>query len=83
MDNIILLDENNNEVEFEIIDTFGVDDSNYAALKKLNEELILIVEVINQEEEILFKSIDDEQLLNEVIEFYEQIKREKDEYRTN
>lgn len=30
MDKIILLDEENNEVEFELIDTFGVDEANYA-----------------------------------------------------
>lgn len=48
MDNIILLDEENNEVEFEILDTFGVDEANYAALKQVEDELILIVEVIEK-----------------------------------
>ncbi|MFQ9998679.1 MAG: DUF1292 domain-containing protein, partial [Anaerococcus obesiensis] len=30
MDKIILTDENNNEVEFNLIDTFGVYDKDYA-----------------------------------------------------
>lgn len=80
MDNIILLDEENNEVEFEILDTFGVDEANYAALKQVEDELILIVEVIEKNNEIELKSIEDQDLLDELIEIYEEMKEDVDEY---
>lgn len=76
MDNIILYDENNNEVKFNIIDTFGVDDKNYCALQKDNDDMILIMEVINNDKEVLFKSIDDQKELDEIIELYEQMRDE-------
>lgn len=78
MDNIILYDENNNEVKFNIIDTFGVDDKNYCALQKDNDDMILIMEVINNDKEVLFKSISDQNELDEIIELYEQMKDETD-----
>lgn len=80
MDNLILLDEDNNEVEFEILDTFGVDEANYAALKQVEDELILIVEVIEKNNEIELKSIEDQDLLDELIEIYEEMKEDVDEY---
>lgn len=76
MDNIILYDEDNNEVKFNIIDTFGVDDKNYCALQKDNDDMILILEVINNDKEVLFKSIDDQKDLDEIIELYEQMRDE-------
>ena len=78
MDNIILYYENNNEVKFNIIDTFGVDDKNYCALQKDNDDMILIMEVINNDKEVLFKSISDQNELDEIIELYEQMKDETD-----
>lgn len=76
MDNIILYDEDNNEVKFNIIDTFGVDDKNYCALQKDNDDMILILEVINNDKEVLFKSINDQKELDEIIELYEQMRDE-------
>lgn len=76
MDNIILYDEDNNEVKVNIIDTFGVDDKNYCALQKDNDDMILILEVINNDKEVLFKSIDDQKELDEIIELYEQMRDE-------
>lgn len=80
MDNIILLDEENNEVEFELLDTFGVDEANYAALKQVEDELILIVEVIEINNEIELRSIEDQDLLDELIDIYEQMKEDVNEY---
>lgn len=80
MDKIILLDEENNEVEFELIDTFGVDEANYATLKQVNDELILICEIIEEDKEIMFKAVDDDKKLEEIISFYEEMKEEKDEH---
>ena len=80
MNSIFLLDENNNEVEFNILDTFGIDDKNYAALKKIGDDMIMILEVYNTNDLINFKTIEDSNELNEIIEFYEEMKREKDEH---
>lgn len=80
MDSIFLLDENNNEVEFTIIDTFGIDDKNYAALEEIGDDMIMIVEVKNCDDIITFKTIEDQKELDEIIDFYEQMKRENDEY---
>ena len=80
MDSIFLLDENNNEVEFNIIDTFGIDDKNYAALEEIGDDMIMIVEVKNSDDVITFKTIEDQKELDEIIDFYEQMKRENDEY---
>lgn len=80
MDSIFLLDEDNNEVEFNIIDTFGIDDKNYAALREVDDDMILLVEIIVVGDVINFKSIDDQKELDEIIEFYEYMKRENDEH---
>lgn len=76
MDSIILFDENNNEVEFNIIDTFGVDDRNFCALQEDDDELILIMEIINNGDEIEFKSIENQQELDEIISLYEEMREE-------
>ena len=80
MDSIFLLDEDNNEVEFNIIDTFGIDDKNYAALREVDDDMILLVEIIVVGDVINFKSIDDQKELDEIIEFYEDMKSENDEH---
>lgn len=77
MDNIILLDENNNEVEFKIVSTFGVDDKDYAALEPLDEDFIVIFEMIKSNDDIIFKFIDDQEELNEIADIYEQMEREQ------
>ncbi|MDU2354147.1 MULTISPECIES: DUF1292 domain-containing protein [Anaerococcus] len=76
MDSIILYDENNNEVEFNIIDTFGVDDRNFCALQEDDDELILIMEIINKDDEIEFKSIENQDELDEIIKLYEEMREE-------
>ena len=80
MNSIFLLDENNNEVEFNILDTFGIDDKNYAALEQVGDDMIMIVEVYNTSDVISFKTIEDQKELDEIIEFYEEMKRENDEH---
>jgi len=76
MDSIFLYDEDNNEVEFNIIDTFGVDDKNFCALQKYDDDLIMITEVINKDDEVVFKSIENQKELDEIISLYEQMKEE-------
>ena len=80
MDSIVLYDEDNNEVEFELIDTFGVDEANYAALKQIDDDLILMVELIESDGEVIFKAIEDQDELDEIIALYEDMKEDLDEY---
>ena len=80
MNSIVLYDEDNNEVEFELIDTFGVDEANYAALKQIDDDLILMVELIESDGEVIFKSIEDQDELDEIIALYEDMKEDLDEY---
>lgn len=80
MDKIILLDQENNEVEFELLDTFGVDEANYAALKQVDDDLILMVEIVEEGKEVTFKTIEDQNLLDEIIDLYEEMKEDLDEY---
>lgn len=76
MDSIVLYNEDNNEVEFNIIDTFGVDDKNYCALQEDNDEMIMIMEVINDDDEVIFKSIENQAELDEIISLYEEMKED-------
>lgn len=76
MDNIILYDEDNNEVCFNILDTFGVDDKNFCALQQEDDDMILIMEVVSDNDEVYFKAIEDQNELNEIIDLYEEMKEE-------
>ncbi len=76
MDKIILTDENNKEVEFNIIDTFGVDDKDYAVLEPIDEDFLLIYEIIKNDDTISFKTIDNDRELDEIIKIYENMKED-------
>lgn len=76
MDKIILIDENNKEVEFNIIDTFGVDDKDYAVLEPIEEDFLLIYEIIKNDGNISFKTIDNDRELDEIIKIYENMKED-------
>ena len=77
---IILLDEMGNELKFQVLATFGLDDMDYAALLPADDiealTYILRIEYDNQGQPILV-GIDDEKELEEVIEVYEEIQKEK------
>lgn len=80
MDKIILTDENNNEVEFNLIDTFGVDDKDYVALEPVDEDFILIFEMIKSKDSVSFKAIDNNKELDEIVKIYEQMKEDENEH---
>lgn len=82
MDKIILTDENNNEVEFNLIDTFGVDDKDYAALEPIDEDFILIFEMIKNKDSVSFKAIDNNKELDEIVKIYEEMKEDENEHWT-
>ncbi len=76
MDKIILTDQNNKEVEFNIVDTFGVDDKDYAVLEPIDEDFLLIYEIIKNDDTISFKTIDNDRELDEIIRIYENMKED-------
>lgn len=80
MDKIILTDENNNEVEFNLIDTFGVDDKDYAVLEQIDEDFILIFEMIKSKDSVSFKAIDNNKELDEIVKIYEEMKEDENEH---
>ncbi|WP_276877275.1 DUF1292 domain-containing protein [Anaerococcus hydrogenalis] len=80
MNKIILTDDNNREVEFNIIDTFGVDDKDYAALEPIDEDFILILEMIKDKDSISFKAISNDRELDEIVKIYEDMKEDSNEH---
>lgn len=78
-DEIILLDEMNNEKNFKVLATFGMDDKNYAALLPMDDEealtYILRIEYDSENQPILL-GIEDDEELEYAIEVYETIAKE-------
>lgn len=79
-DIIVLLDEMGNEIEFQVLATFGIDDVDYAALLPVDdmESLTYLLRIeYDNDGELMLVGINDEKEFNEVIEVYEEIQREK------
>jgi uncharacterized protein YrzB (UPF0473 family) len=77
---IVLLDEMGNKKEFQVLATFGLDDIDYAALLPSDDiEALTYLLRIEYDElgEPILVGIDDEDELEEVIEVYEEIQKEK------
>lgn len=81
MEKIELMDDEGNKVEFNILDTFGMDDEDYAVLEPVNEEddMVYILRIENSEDdgEVVLVGIDDEEELNDAISVYEELKEKK------
>ena len=84
-DLVILLDEDGEEVEFEHLDTFEFEESEYVVLlpaedldddEEIDEVVILKVDYLNDEEET-FISIDDDVELNNVFEEFKRRMQEQ------
>ncbi|NLX63092.1 MAG: DUF1292 domain-containing protein [Tissierellia bacterium] len=76
---IVLLDEMGNKVEFQLVMTFGLDDSNYAALipmDDLKKEIFLRLELDENGETILVP-LDSHEEFKDVKEAYEEFKKER------
>ena len=73
MENIKLYDENNNEKEFKIINTFGIDDDNYCVLEDVLNGENVILKYIENDEQVEFIGLENEQELNDAIEAYEDL----------
>ncbi|GFN36025.1 DUF1292 domain-containing protein [Tepidimicrobium xylanilyticum] len=77
---ITLLDEMGNKVEFQVLATFGLDDSEYAALLPVNDlkssTYLLRIEY-DDDGGIILVGIDNDEELKDVIEAYEEIQKER------
>ncbi len=76
---ILLFDELGKEQEFIVIATFGMDDEDYAALMPVDDiespTYILRMET-DENGDILFAGIDDDEELEDAIEAYEEMQKE-------
>lgn len=66
----IELQDGNETIRLKILDSFGVEEKDYAALLDENEEQLYILEVQVEDEEVIFKTIDDEKEFEEILEIY-------------
>lgn len=80
MEIIELYDENGNLQKFKLLDTFGMDEDDYAVLLPVNEPdsltYILRIEYLNNGELSLI-GIEDQNELNAAVDIYENLKNEK------
>lgn len=76
---ITLLDEMGNEVEFELVMTFGLDDSNYAALIPVDdiEKEIFLRFDLDENGEAILVPLDNDEEYKDVKKAYEEFKKEK------
>ena len=79
MDIIELYDEFGNLQKFKLLDTFGMDDDDYAVLISDvdDDDTIYIFRIMNTVEgELILEGITDEEELNDAVEIYEQLIKE-------
>lgn len=78
MEHFEAIDENGKKIIFELIETFGMNDSEYAVLNSKDEDNIYILKIIyDKNGNMNLEGIDDEEL-NSAIEVYEELKLEKE-----
>lgn len=65
----IILNDGTNDIEFDIIDTFGVDEKEYCALLSPEEE-IYIMEMEFEGSEAVFKTIDNPREFDQILALY-------------
>lgn len=72
-------DENGKKVIFELVETFGMNDSEYAVLNSKDDLNTYILKIVyDKDGNINLEGIDDEEL-SDAIEVYEELKSEKEE----
>lgn len=73
-----LIDESGQTKEFELVDSFGMNDDEYAVFLSLeDEDLIYILKIdYSIDGEVYFSGVDDDEL-EDLIEVYEELKAEE------
>ncbi|MGF0039314.1 DUF1292 domain-containing protein [Peptoniphilaceae bacterium SGI.131] len=69
----IILNDGQRDVSFELLDTFGVDDKDYAALLNEEDGEIYLMEISFEGQEAIFKTIEDKKTFDEVLAFYNEL----------
>ena len=78
MERFEAFDENGKKVIFELVETFGMNDSEYAVLNSNNDVNTYILKIIyDKDGNINLEGIDDDEL-SDAIEIYEELKSEKE-----
>jgi len=71
-------DENGKKIIFELVETFGMNESEYAVLNSKDDINTYILKIVyDKEGNINLEGIDDEEL-SDAIEVYEELKSEKE-----
>ncbi|NLW52789.1 MAG: DUF1292 domain-containing protein [Tissierellia bacterium] len=65
----IILNDGTKDIEFDLLDTFGVEDKEYAALLSEDEE-IYIMEFEVDGEDAVFKTIENKKEFDEILALY-------------
>ena len=79
MERFEAFDENGKKIIFELVETFGMNDSEYAVLNSNNDVNTYILKIIyDKDGNINLEGIDDDEL-SDAIEIYEELKSEKEE----
>lgn len=75
MEKFEAIDENGKKVTFELIETFGMDDSEYAVLNSVEDKDLYILKIKHDKNgEMTLEGIDDDEL-EDAIEVYEELKK--------
>ena len=78
MERFEAFDENGKKIIFELVETFGMNDSEYAVLNSNNDVNTYILKIIyDKDGNINLEGIDDDELFD-AIEIYEELKSEKE-----
>ena len=78
MERFEAFDENGKKIIFELVETFGMNDSEYAVLNSNNDVNTYILKIIyDKDGNINLEGIDDEEL-SDAIDVYEELKSEKE-----
>lgn len=78
MERFEAIDENGKKIFFELIETFGMNDSEYAVLNSKDDDYTYILKIIyDKDKNMSLEGIDDEEL-NSAIEVYEELKFKKE-----
>lgn len=78
MERFEAFDENGKKIIFELVETFAMNDSEYAVLNSNNDVNTYILKIIyDKDGNINLEGIDDDEL-SDAIEIYEELKSEKE-----
>ena len=77
MERFEAFDENGKKIIFELVETFGMNDSEYAVLNSNNVNTYILKIIYDKDGNINLEGIDDDEL-SDAIEIYEELKSEKE-----